>query len=116
MGEWVMSQLDVRLERGYSTVGTTLERFPTMQALDERDSTARALCGELVRATGGRSLQWRMVRLIGPAVAQDEATVDAAIAYAVEQDWLIAAGSPPHSICLTDDGRTLSATLLKRVR
>jgi hypothetical protein len=30
---------------------------------------------------------------------------DAAIAYSVERDWLIAAGSPPHSICLTDDGR-----------
>jgi hypothetical protein len=114
MGEWVMSQLDVRLERGYSTVGTTLKRFPAMQALDERDSTARALCGELVRATGGRSLQWRMVRLIGPAVAQDEATVDAAIAYAVEQDWLIAAGSPPHSICLTDAGRVWTARQRER--
>jgi hypothetical protein len=30
---------------------------------------------------------------------------DTAIAYSVERDWLNAAGSPPHSICLTDDGR-----------
>jgi hypothetical protein len=45
-----------------------------------------------------------MVRLNGPAVGQDVATVDAAIAYAVERDWLIAAGNPPHSICLTDAG------------
>jgi hypothetical protein len=29
-------------------------------------------------------MQWRMVRLIGPAVGQDEATADMAIAYAVE--------------------------------
>jgi hypothetical protein len=46
---------------------------------DERNSTARALCVELARTTGG-SLQWRMVRLIGPALGQDEAAVDAAIA------------------------------------
>jgi hypothetical protein len=48
-----------------------------------------------------------MVRLIVPAVGQDEAAVDAAIAYAVEQDWLIAAGNPAHSICLTDAGPAL---------
>jgi hypothetical protein len=116
MGEWVMSQLDARLGRGYSAVGTTLERLPAMLALDERDSTARALCVELARVTDGRPLRWRMVQLIGPAVGQDEATADMAIAYAVERDWLIAAGSPPHSICLTDEGRILSAALLKRAR
>jgi hypothetical protein len=71
------------------------------------DRHARALCVELARVRDGRSLQWRKVRSIGPAVGQDEATADMAIAYAVERDWLIAAGSPPHSICLTDDGRML---------
>ena len=105
MGEWVMSHLDARLGRGYSAVGATLEQLPAMLALDERNSAARALCVELARATGGKSLQWRMVRLIGPALGQDEAAVDAAIAQAVEQGWLLAAGSPAHSICLTDAGR-----------
>jgi hypothetical protein len=74
-------------------------------ALDERDSTASALCAELACVTRGRPRQWRMVRLIGPAVGHDEATADLAIAYAVEQDWLIAAGNPPNSICLTEGGR-----------
>jgi hypothetical protein len=111
MGEWVMSQLDTRLGRGYSAVGTTLEQLPAMLALDERRSTARALCVELARVTDGRPLQWQMVRLIGPAVGQDEVSVDAAIAYAVERDWLIAAGNPPHSICLTDAGRVWAARL-----
>jgi len=77
LGVWVMSQLDARLGRRYPGVGTTLERLPAMLALDERDSTARALCVELARV---RPLQWRMVRLIGPAVGQDEATADMAIA------------------------------------
>ena len=43
--------------------------------------------------------------MIGPAIGQDEAVVDAAIAYAVEQGWLLAAGNSAHSICLTDAGR-----------
>jgi hypothetical protein len=101
-----MSHLDARLERGYSAVGTTLEQLSAMLALDERDSTARALCVEL---TAGKPSQWRMVRLIGPAIGQDEAAVDAAIAHAVEQGWLLAAGNPAHSICLTDAGRALRA-------
>jgi hypothetical protein len=109
MGEWVMSHLDARLGRGYSAVGATLEQLPAMLALDERNSAARALYVELARATGGKSLQWRMVRLIGPALGQDEAAVDAAIAQAVEQGWLLAAGNPAHSICLTDAGRVWTA-------
>ena len=87
-----------------------------MQAQDEPDSAARALCVELARVTDGRSFQWRMVQLIGPAVGQDEATADMAIAYAVERGWLIAAGSPPHSICLTDDGRAMVANVPQRKR
>ena len=93
-----MSQL------GYSAVGMDFP-VPATLALDEPDDTARALCVELARVTANRPLQWRMVRIIGPAIGQDEAAVDAAIAYAGERDWLIAAGSPAHSICLTDAGR-----------
>jgi hypothetical protein len=100
-----MSHLDARLGRGYSAVET-----PALLAMVS-ESTARALCVELVRVTANRPLQWRMVRLIGPAVGQDEAAVDAAIAYATERDWLIAAGSPAHSICLTEAGRVWVARL-----
>jgi hypothetical protein len=111
-----MSHLDARLGRGYSTVGATLEQLPAMLALAERNSTARALCAELARATGGKPLQWRMVRLIGPALGQDEAAVDTAIAHAVEQGWLLAAGSPAHSICLTDAGRVWCTNAVARPR
>ena len=44
-----MSHLDARLSRGYSAVGATLEQLPAMLALDERNSTARALYVELAR-------------------------------------------------------------------
>src|SRR5580704_16890006 len=38
MGEWVMSQLDARLGRGYSTVGS-LSRLPAMPAPSEWDGS-----------------------------------------------------------------------------
>ena len=94
-----MSQL------AYSAVGMDFIPLPATLARDEPDNTARALCVELARVTANRPLQWRMVRMIGPAIGQDEAAVDAAIAYAVEQGWLLAAGNPAHSICLSDAGR-----------
>ena len=93
-----MSHLDARLGRGYSAVGAALEQLPAMLALDERNSTARALCVELARVTRGKPLQWQMVRLIGPTLGQDEAAGDAAITYAVDHGWLLAAGNPAHSI------------------
>jgi hypothetical protein len=89
----------------YSAVGMDFIPLPATLARDEPDNTARALCVELARVTANRPLQWQMVRLIGPALGQDEAAVDAAIAYAVEQGWLLAAGNPAHSICLSDAGR-----------
>jgi hypothetical protein len=55
-------------------------------------------------------MQWRMVRLSARSVAFDYKTADAAIAYAIQKGWLIGEGEPPHSICLTDAGRILSAT------
>jgi hypothetical protein len=94
-----MSQL------AYSAVGMDFIPLPATLARDEPDNTARALCVELARVTANKPLQWRMVRLIGPAIGQDEAAVHAAIAYAVEHGWLLAAGNPAHSICLSDAGR-----------
>ena len=94
-----MSQL------AYSAVGMDFIPLPATLARDEPDNTARALCVELARVTANRPLQWRMVRMIGPAIGQDEAVVDAAIAYAVEHGWLLAAGNPAHSICLSNEGR-----------
>jgi hypothetical protein len=67
------------------------------------------LCVELARVADGRPMQWRMVRLIARSVAFDYKTADAAISYAIQKGWLIGEGVPPHSICLTDGGRDLTA-------
>jgi hypothetical protein len=114
MGEWVMGHLDARLGRRCSAVSATLDSMPAMQARDEPDDAALALCLELARVTGATPLQWRMVRLIGPAVGKDVATADMAIACAVARGWLIAAGNPAHSIRLTDAGRAWSAAHLRQ--
>ena len=84
-----------------SAVGMDFIPLPATPARDEPANTARVLCVELARVTANKPSQWRMVRLIGPAIGQDEAAVDAAIAYAVEHGWLLSAGNPAHSICLS---------------
>ena len=71
------------------------------------ENRARALCIELARVTDSRPMQYRMAQTIAKAVGQDEAAADATIAYAIERDWLIGGGNPPHSICLTESGRAL---------
>jgi hypothetical protein len=75
--------------------------MPKNTAVDRR---ARALCLELARVTDNRPMQRRMAQTIGKAVGIDEANADGAIAYAVERNWLIAEGNPPHSICFTESG------------
>ena len=69
---------------------------------------ARALCLELERVTGGRPVQYRMVAPIAQSIGFDAAAAEAAVALAIEQGWLIGTGKPPHSVCLTDEGRNLA--------
>jgi hypothetical protein len=59
-------------------------------------------------------MQYRMARSIARAVALDYETADTAIAYAIGKGWLIWEGNPPESVCLTDEGRGLSATSRRR--
>src|SRR5260370_5236774 len=85
-------------------VCTPIASMPKSTAVDRQ---ARALCVELARVTGGRPMQSRMAQTIAEAVGQDEATADAAIAYAIGREWLIRGGAPPHSIFLAGDGRRM---------
>jgi hypothetical protein len=76
----------------------------------------RALCVELARVTDNRPMQWRMVRSIGTAAGLDDAAADAAIAYAIDREWLIGEGQPAHSICLIEGGRTVTSERRPRTR
>ncbi len=66
---------------------------PLVARASRVENRARALCIELARVTDSWPMQYRMAQTIAKAVGQDEATADMAIAYAVERDWLIAAGT-----------------------
>ena len=68
----------------------------------------RAVCVELGRVTGARSMQYRMVALIAQSIGLDAAAADAAVALAIEQKWLVRSGERPHTIRLTDEGRHLT--------
>jgi hypothetical protein len=75
------------------------------------------LCAELARVTGNRPMQYRMVRPIVIAAGLKDTAADNAIAYAVERGWLItdvAEDEPPHSICLTEEGRVATARAKRR--
>jgi hypothetical protein len=79
------------------------------------EKRARALCAGLARVTESKRVPWQMVRLMARPVAFDYETADAAIEYAIKKGWLICVGEPPHSVCLTDDGRNLPA-IARRTR
>jgi triosephosphate isomerase len=49
-----------------------------------------------------------MVAPIAQSIGFDAAAAEAAVALAIEQRWLIGTGKPPHSVCLTDEGRNLA--------
>ena len=86
---------------------------PLMANQSKVEKRARALCVELAHVTG-RPMQYQMARLIARLAAADYATADTAIAYAVARGWLLTEGEPPHSVCLTDEGRIQSATSRRR--
>ncbi len=70
---------------------------------------ARRLRDDLYALTDGRPMRWIMVGELGlrhPDTAL--AALDAALALAIEKGWMTGEGSPPHSVCLTDEGRRLA--------
>jgi hypothetical protein len=79
------------------------------------EKNARALCVELARVTNSRPMQWRMLGSLAQGLKFTDDEMGAAILAAAEREWILVdelaakGDAPPHSICLTDDGRILSA-------
>jgi hypothetical protein len=66
---------------------------------------ARLLRDDVRAITRGRPMRWVMLHELGlrhPDVG--EASLDAAIALAIDKGWMVGEGAPPHSVCLKDDG------------
>lgn len=70
---------------------------------------ARKLRDDVFAVTGGRPMQWVMVGELGlrhPDTPIE--TLDVALTLAIAKGWMTGEGSPPHSVCLTDEGRRLA--------
>jgi hypothetical protein len=67
-----------------------------MAKASQVEQQARALCGELGRATGGRMWHWRTLAPIAEALGLDQDTGHAAIAYAISRGWLIREAATQH--------------------
>jgi hypothetical protein len=72
---------------------------PKISAIEK---TAVRIMRKLYEATGGQPQRWESLGNLG-AVKSDAA----GIAYAIKKGWLIGVGEPPHSVCLTEAGRSL---------
>lgn len=71
---------------------------------------ARKLRDDVYAVTAGRPMRWIMVGELGLRHPNTSvATLDAALALAIEKGWMIGEGTPPHSVCLTDAGRRLGS-------
>ena len=72
---------------------------------DPTETGARRLVDELYRATDGRLRQMRSLQEVADRVGADAE----AVYYAVKQGWVeVSPASDPHSIALTEKGRTLA--------
>lgn len=72
------------------------------------DRTVDAMIADIRRATNGRHMRWVMVDEVGRRLKLDGAAIDAVIRQAEADGLLVAEGRPPHSVCLTDEGRWLA--------
>ena len=78
------------------------------------EKRAHALCIELACVTADGPMEYRMVRLIARLNTIDYETADAAIVFAIQEGWLISEGEPPHSVCLTNEGRAATTRAKRR--
>jgi DNA-binding MarR family transcriptional regulator len=78
-----------------------------MAATSYNETLARRLVAEVHHVTADRPAPWVTPQQIARRLKVHHGSLAAAVRVAVDSGWLIAEGSPPHSISLTDAGRSL---------
>jgi hypothetical protein len=73
------------------------------------ETLARQVVAEVDQVTAGRAARWVTPQQIARRIKVHHSSLTAAVRAAVDSGWLIAEGSPPHSIRLTDAGRSQTA-------
>jgi hypothetical protein len=80
-----------------------------MAAMPYNETLARRIVAEVDQVTAGRPARWVTPQQIARRIRVHHSSLIAAVRAAVDSGWLIVEGSPPHSICLTDAGRSHTA-------
>ena len=70
------------------------------------ETLARQVVAEVDQVTAGRAARWVTPQQIARRIKVHHSSLTAAVQAAVDSGCLIAEGSPPHSIRLTDAGRS----------
>jgi hypothetical protein len=78
-----------------------------MAAMHYNETLARRIIAEVDHVTAGRPMRWVTLQQVARRLKVHHSSATAAVRVAVDSGWLIAEGSPPHSVCQTEAGRTL---------
>jgi hypothetical protein len=76
-------------------------------AMHHNETLARRIVAEVDHVTAGRPMRWVTLQQVARRLKVHHSSAAAAVRVAVDGGWLVAEGSPPHSICRTEIGRTL---------
>jgi hypothetical protein len=72
------------------------------------ETLARRIVDEVETLTTKAPVRWVTVQQIARRLKIHHSSAIAAVRLAVDRGWLIAEGSPPHSICRTHSGQALA--------
>ena len=72
------------------------------------ETLARRIVDEVETVTTKAPVRWVTVQQIARRLKIHHSSAIAAVRLAVDRGWLIAEGSPPHSICRTHSGQALA--------
>jgi hypothetical protein len=78
-----------------------------MVAMHFNETLARRIVAEVDHLTAERPMGWVTLQQVARRLKVHHSSAAAAVRVAVDGGWLVAEGSPPHSICRTEIGRTL---------
>jgi hypothetical protein len=75
-------------------------------AMHYYETLARRIVAEVDHLTAERPMRWVTLQQVARRLKVHYSSAAAAVRVAVDGGWLIAEGSPPHSVCRTEAGRT----------
>jgi hypothetical protein len=71
------------------------------------ETLARHIVADIDRVTAYSPMRWVALKQVARRLKVHQTSAAAGVRVAVDGGWLIAEGSPPHSVCRTNAGRAL---------